>query len=205
VKVTKETVAENRTHLVQAAARLIREKGVDGVGVAEICQAAGLTHGALYAQFPSKEALAAAAFDEAFEHSFSKLTASAQKNGASLKSYLDFLISARQRDNIIGCPLTASASDIARRDEALSSSFAEGFERMVDAIEAVLGRNNGELGSRDRALTIVAAEIGAIAVARAIAKSKPALSNRVLTAAHRVLGSLEGEQAPSRSAKRRKT
>jgi AcrR family transcriptional regulator len=62
MKVTKEKATENRAALVRAASRLFRERGIDGVGVAEISKKAGLTHGALYAQFPSKEALAAEAF-----------------------------------------------------------------------------------------------------------------------------------------------
>src|SRR5437879_10460328 len=75
LKVTKEKAAENRAALVQAAGRLFRERGIDGVGVAEISKKAGLTHGALYAQFPSKEALAAEAFASAFKHGFEQLTA----------------------------------------------------------------------------------------------------------------------------------
>ena len=55
MKVTKEKSAENRAALVETAARLFRERGIDGVGVAEISKAAGLTHGALYGQFPSKD------------------------------------------------------------------------------------------------------------------------------------------------------
>ena len=62
LKVSKEKAAENRAALVQAAGILIRERGIDGVGVAEISQKAGLTHGALYAQFPSKDALAPIVF-----------------------------------------------------------------------------------------------------------------------------------------------
>ena len=65
MKVSKEQVAQNREALIQAAARMFREHGIDGVGVAEICKRAGLTHGALYAQFASKNALAAEAFAEA--------------------------------------------------------------------------------------------------------------------------------------------
>jgi AcrR family transcriptional regulator len=62
MKVTKEKATENRAALLRAASRLFQERGIDGVGVAEISKKAGLTHGALYAQFPSKEALAAEAF-----------------------------------------------------------------------------------------------------------------------------------------------
>ena len=60
--VSKEQTALNRDALLQAASRLLREKGIDGVGVAEIAKEAGLTHGALYKHFPSKDVLAAEAF-----------------------------------------------------------------------------------------------------------------------------------------------
>ena len=66
MRVSKKQAAENREALLQAANRLFRQRGIDGVGVAEIADEAGLTHGALYAHFPSKEALAA----EAFSHGF---------------------------------------------------------------------------------------------------------------------------------------
>src|ERR1700686_1557683 len=74
MKVTKEKAAENRAALVQAAGRLFRERGIDGVGVAEISKKAGLTHGALYAQFPSKEALAAEAFASGLKPGMEKMT-----------------------------------------------------------------------------------------------------------------------------------
>jgi len=61
MKISKEKAAENRQALIQAASRLFKEKGIDGVGVAEISKAAGLTHGALYAHFSSKDELAAEA------------------------------------------------------------------------------------------------------------------------------------------------
>jgi TetR/AcrR family transcriptional repressor of nem operon len=65
VFVSREQTALNRGSLLQAASRLFREKGIDGVGVAEIAKEAGLTHGALYKHFPSKDVLAAEAFSHA--------------------------------------------------------------------------------------------------------------------------------------------
>src|SRR5579862_5333498 len=57
---------ETHRKVVRAAAAAIRAKGPDGVGVADIMAEAGLTHGGFYAHFPSKEALVAAAVEEAF-------------------------------------------------------------------------------------------------------------------------------------------
>ena len=67
MKVSKAQAAENREGIVEAAARLYREKGLDGVGVAEITRDAGLTHGGLYRHFESKDALAREACLRAFE------------------------------------------------------------------------------------------------------------------------------------------
>ena len=68
MKVTKEQSELNRQALLDAAARLFKQHGIDGVGVADICKAAGLTHGALYKHFADKQDLAA----QAFAHSFRK-------------------------------------------------------------------------------------------------------------------------------------
>lgn len=190
---------------MQAAARLFRERGIDGVGIADICEAAGLTHGALYAQFPSKEALAAEAFDEAFARGFPKLAKVGGTSGRSLEAYLDFLISSRQRDNLAGCPLTASTSEVSRKDKALSASFSKGFEKMVGTIESAVSQDLPASVRHDIALTIIAAEIGAIAVARATAKARPDLSNKVLAAARRVLAEAGGApRATGRITRRRR-
>lgn len=203
MKVTREKTEENREKLVQAAARLFRERGIDGVGVAEICEAAGLTHGALYAQFPSKEALAAAAFDEAFARAYPVMKTAGGMPAPSLRDHLEFLISPQQRDNLGGCPLTASASEVARKDKTLSASFSRGFEQMVAVVESAMDRIVPASERRDRALTMIAAEIGVIAVARAAAKSRPDLSNRVLAAARRVLTKV-GDAPPGPRRVRRK-
>src|SRR6201994_40159 len=65
VKVSREQVAEHRARILDAAARLYRLRGFDDVAVAEVMKEAGLTHGAFYGYFPSKEALIAEAVGHA--------------------------------------------------------------------------------------------------------------------------------------------
>ena len=72
MRVTKEKAAENRARILGAAARLFRERGLSGVGVDALGEAAGMTHGSLYSQFGSKERLAAEALAEALSRSASK-------------------------------------------------------------------------------------------------------------------------------------
>ena len=67
MKVSREQAAENRERIVQVAAKLFRERGFDGIGVADLMKAAGLTHGGFYGHFGSKEDLAAEASDRALK------------------------------------------------------------------------------------------------------------------------------------------
>ncbi|MDB5427277.1 MAG: TetR/AcrR family transcriptional regulator, partial [Phenylobacterium sp.] len=175
-------------------------RGIDGVGVAEISKAAGLTHGALYAQFPSKQALVGEALAHGLASGHAHMTASKPHGAPTLSDQLDLYLSLDHRDNLAGgCAMAASASEIARQDEAVSARFAEGFEQMVEAIQATLEPTMLSADARARALTIGAAMIGGVAMARAAAKSRPDLSDEIMAAVHRVLGEVGGEGGePSR-------
>jgi len=191
MKVSREKAAENRETLVTAASRLFREQGIDGVGVADISKAAGLTHGALYAQFDSKQALAAQALAHGLRRAEVPLKHAADKGG--LGACLDFYLSPKQRDNLAGgCAMAASASEIARQDVSVSTEFANGLERMTAIIEATLDRALPPKSRRQRALSITASLIGAIAASRAVAKSDPKLANEIIAAARQVLEEVGG-------------
>jgi len=191
MRITKQQSAENRSALIQAAARLFRKHGIDGVGVAEISKEAGLTHGALYAHFPSKEALAAEALTYGLLRGYTTMTAPKDGRTPTLADYLDFYVSPAHRDNVAaGCAISASASEIGRQDAGLSARFTEGLTRMVEAVERALGEPTSKREGHQRALTIVAAMVGSVALARATAKSRPELSDDILVAVRRVLGDL---------------
>ena len=81
MKVSREQAAANRAAVVKAASRLFRSHGFDGVGVAEITRAAGLTHGGFYGQFASKDALAEEACDQAFAETVNRLQARLDEPG----------------------------------------------------------------------------------------------------------------------------
>src|SRR5580700_1120116 len=194
VKVTKEKSAETRAALVETASRLFRERGIDGVGVAEISKAAGLTHGALYGQFPSKQALVAEALAHGMAASQAHMTARKPHRAPTLSDQLDLYLALDHRDNLAGgCAMAASASEIARQDEAVSARLAEGFEQMVGSVQAALKPTSLGADDRARALTIAAAMIGGVAMARAAAKSRPDLSDEIMAAVRRVLGQVGGE------------
>jgi TetR/AcrR family transcriptional repressor of nem operon len=183
VFVSKEMTGLNRGALLGAASRLFREKGIDGVGVAEIAKEAGLTHGALYKHFPSKEALAAEAFYHPIATKNAEKASSDEHPKRSFEEHLDAMFSVKHRDNLAnGCPMTASASEIARQGPAVAASFTRAFKEGVTSLEASI---KGKMpGSRRRQLAVsaLAAQIGAIAVARAVAQIDPSFSEEVLGA-----------------------
>ncbi|MGF6602323.1 TetR/AcrR family transcriptional repressor of nem operon [Paraburkholderia sp. GAS448] len=195
MKVTKEKSAENRARLIETAGRLFRERGIDGVGVAEICKQAGLTHGALYAQFSTKQDIAAEALAHGQELGYRCLMDTNGGRPPTLDHFLEYYLSMETRDNLAGsCAMSASASEIGRQDENVSASFTDGFNKVAKAIEAAEGPNALGPSTRERALTITAALIGGVAVARGVAKANPALSEEVLQALKNVLGTI-GEGA----------
>src|SRR3984957_2276950 len=194
MKVTKEKSAENRAALVETAARLFRWRGLDGVAAAEISEATALTRGGLYGQFPSKQALVAEALAHGMAASQAYMTATKPHGAPTLSDQLDLYLALDHRDNLAGgCAMAASASEIARQDEAVSVRLAEGFEQMVGSVEAALKPTTLGADDRARALTIAAAMIGGVAMARAAAKSRPDLSDEIMAAVRRVLGEVGGE------------
>jgi TetR/AcrR family transcriptional repressor of nem operon len=183
MRVSKEKSAENREALLTAASRLFREKGVDGVGVAEVAKEAGLTHGALYAHFPSKDLLAAEAFSHGFAEGMDRARLWAGDRQPSFEEHLSALYATRARDDLTtSCPMTASASDVGRQGAALSRSFAQAFEEEVAMMAGAIDEAVPQEVRRQLAVASIAAQIGAMAVARAVAKTDAALSDEVLMA-----------------------
>jgi TetR/AcrR family transcriptional repressor of nem operon len=188
MRISKEKAAENRTALIRAASKLFRERGIDGVGVAEISKEAGLTHGALYAHFKSKEELALEALSYGFEQTRVRMAADCVDGKPDLDAYLDYYLSSEDRDAYgERCPMAAAASEIGRQDTAISACFAEGYMVMVRAFERQIAAAHPGEDALARAMVVVATMIGAQAVARGTAKGDPALSNQVLKATRRIV------------------
>lgn len=181
MKISKEKSEANRAALVETASRLFREKGIDGVGVAEISKLAGLTHGALYAHFPSKEALAAEALAWSLEQGNAKLYTGTVDGEPDLERFLSDYLAVDSLDNYAEhCAMAASASEIGRQDVAISAKFTEGYMVLVRAFERRVAANNPDVNALATAMGIVAAMVGALSVARATAKARPEVSAEVL-------------------------
>jgi TetR/AcrR family transcriptional repressor of nem operon len=191
LKVSKERVAEHRAALVETAKKLLQERGFDGAGVLDISREAGLTQGALYGQFKSKEALAA----EACRDAFAKGAAAWQQLGEdapdALLAYLDtYLSDAHVQDVGAGCLMAACVSEVRRQAPAIGEAFAVGFEAMVELVQRALPATSPPEATRARALTLVSAMVGSVALARALEQSDPALAAEIIAAARAELRAL---------------
>jgi TetR/AcrR family transcriptional repressor of nem operon len=161
-----EETAAKHERIVKEASRLFRERGFDNVSVAEVMKAAGLTHGAFYAHFGSKEELQAAAVAYGQKVSLGRAQRS---NSRSKGSFADRYLSRRHRDNPgDGCTMAALAQEVARSTPELKAAFEQGLEEILPAIR----------GERKEAIFQAAAMIGGVVLARAV--QDPRLSDEIL-------------------------
>jgi TetR/AcrR family transcriptional repressor of nem operon len=162
----KETAARHEL-IVKEASRLFRERGFENVTVGEIIKAAGLTHGAFYAHFDSKEELQAAAVAYGQKVSLGRVQRSKSKK--SKESFADRYLSRSHRDNPgDGCTMAALAQEVARSTPELKAAFEHGFEE-------ILSEQGGE---RKEAIFQTDALLGGVVLARAVQNSR--LSDEIL-------------------------
>ena len=167
--------AESKSRILEAAARQLRAKGPNRVSVAEIMSNAGLTHGAFYAHFDSKNALVAEAVSEMFTDAGDRAVGlsdwpayEGEELRAALRTFLKAYLSASHRDKPEGgCPLPALAAEISRADVRTRNNFTIGLNRMTARIENALSRLARTEADAD-ARAVVAQMVGAVSLARAI-------------------------------------
>jgi len=180
MKVSREQVAQNRKRIIGAAGKLFREKGFDGIGVADIMKAAGLTHGGFYGHFASKEDLAAqACAGTSTVDPWIELSARTPKNplGAIVTSYL----SPRHRDNPgTGCLFAALGPEVSRQRNTIRRAFTAGLRGKLDVLATIV-TGQTKAAKRKRALATMSGLVGALVLARAV--DDPALSDEILSAA----------------------
>ncbi len=126
MKVTKAQAQANRAHIVETASTLFRERGYDGVSVADLMAAAGFTHGGFYKHFRSKADL----MSEAAACGFAQMEASTGE--AERATLIERYLSREHRDAPgDGCTLAALSADAARQPEEIKAVFAQGMERLL--------------------------------------------------------------------------
>ena len=175
---------ETHEKLLKIAGRALREKGPDGVAVADVMKQAGLTHGGFYAHFKSKDALLVEALEGVFAHSKQKFRAATEGMPPrhALAAYIDFYVSQRHRDNPVnGCPVTALNSDLPRQSKAFRKAFDDGAKMLVSSMETRIREAGVDGDAHALAASVLSAMAGAVAISRAI--SDRVLSDQMLETA----------------------
>jgi TetR/AcrR family transcriptional repressor of nem operon len=154
-----------RQRIVEVASRQFREHGLAAVGIAGIMSDAGLTNGAFYAHFDSKEDLVREVLSHAgFRNKLSK----AAENGTGLEGAIRDYLSQNHRDNPgQGCPTSALVAEIARHPRATRDAFTGKVDDVIELIAAGLDAAS-EPERRRKAVAVYALMVGALQLARAV-------------------------------------
>lgn len=176
MKVTKAQARENRERIVETASVLFRERGYDGVSVADLMAAAGFTHGGFYKHFGSKADLMSEAAASSFSQSVAKTA------DASIADFLQQYLSREHRDTPgHGCTMAALCADASRQPEPIKATFAAGIESQLATLLSsdVTETQSEQLGIRANRIAAMAQAVGAIVLSRACPDDSP-LADEIL-------------------------
>jgi TetR/AcrR family transcriptional repressor of nem operon len=202
MKVTKAQAEANRALVVETASQLFRERGFDGVGVADLMAAAGFTHGGFYKQFGSKADLMA----EATACGIAQTGALAE--GVDAAEFTRHYLSREHRDSrATGCTMAALSGDAARQPDSVRVAFADGVENLL----ARLGQKGASSGPADaaqaraRLIDVLSHAVGALVLSRACPDDSPLADEILAVCREAILGSPTPPGAEKAKARRRKS
>ena len=164
----KEHKQATRQRIIETACRRLKRDGIDGSGVATLMADAGLTNGAFYAHFPSKENLVATAVADQLREQRESLSAVAPGR-AGVEQYVREYLSAGHRDNPgDGCPSAALLDEIGRCTDATRQAYTDGLLAVIDDVAARLAPHDPP-SARAKTLSVFALMAGTLQLSRALA------------------------------------
>jgi TetR/AcrR family transcriptional regulator, transcriptional repressor for nem operon len=167
MRYSKDHKQETRERIVEAAGRRFKRDGIEGAGLAAVMSDAGLTNGAFYGHFTSKEDLVANVLADqlrAQRHSFD----AQPSDRAGLEAFVRAYLSPEHRDQCAeGCPSAALLDEITRRPDATRQVFTDELLGVIDDIASRLEPTNAEAARID-ALTMFGLMVGTLQLARAL-------------------------------------
>jgi AcrR family transcriptional regulator len=168
VRYGKEHKQATRRRIIETAGRRLKRDGIDGSGIATLMADAGLTNGAFYAHFASKEDLVATAVADQLREQRTALSAQAPDR-AGAEQYVRAYLSAGHRDNPgEGCPSAALLDEIGRCTDATKQAYTDGLLAVIDDIAARLAPDDPQ-SARVKTLSVFAMMAGTLQLSRALA------------------------------------
>src|SRR4051794_20392621 len=182
MRVSRIQAAENRQAVINVASRLFRERGFDGIGLKDLMEGAGLTQGAFYKQFASKEDLAVEASRRALESASHRWSEAAEQNPDDpLSAVLAFYLSRDHREEKMdGCPIVALGSDAARQGPDVKAAFEAGIKAHLEVLGRLIAQTGGD-ELNGKAMAILSTMVGAVTLSRVV--NDPDLAEALLNAA----------------------
>ncbi|HSV39147.1 MAG TPA: TetR/AcrR family transcriptional regulator [Nocardioidaceae bacterium] len=175
----KEHKEATRQRIIESSSRRFKESGVDGSGIATLMADAGLTNGAFYAHFDSKDDLVASVVAEELSRQADAFAA-LPSGKAGLRGFVHEYLSTEHRDKPdVGCPSAALLDEIVRCTDTAKSAYTTGAQRILDEIASRLAPRNPP-SARGRAIGLYTMMVGTLQLSRAV--SDPKFSNEVLEA-----------------------
>src|SRR5215204_176038 len=163
----KDHKLATRRRIIEGAGRRLKRDGIDGSGVATLMADAGLTNGAFYAHFESKDDLVTTVIADQLRAQCESLSALAPGR-AGIEQFLRSYLSVQHRDDRDdGCPSAALLDEIARSPRATKTAYTHGMLAMADEIAARLAPHDPQ-SERDTVLGIFAMAIGTLQLSRAL-------------------------------------
>jgi TetR/AcrR family transcriptional regulator, transcriptional repressor for nem operon len=185
---------QTRERILRAAARAIRKYGYEGVGVADVMKDAGLTHGGFYAHFESRDALLAAAAEQAGLESAASLARALTKAkpGEELMAIVDTYLAdshVTAAENGLGCAIAAAGTEVPRQCPEVRRAVTRRIKELIGLVEQQLPEW-GKSSAHEKAMPVVATLIGALMLARAV--DDPQLSKGIRKSARELIHGAAG-------------
>ncbi|WP_085025116.1 TetR/AcrR family transcriptional regulator [Ensifer aridi] len=181
MRVSRAQAEANREAVINAASRLFREHGFDGIGLKDLMKGAGLTQGGFYKQFESKDDLAAQASKRAMEHATRRWSAVAAASPDPLEALIELYLSPGHREEKSdGCPLVALGADAARQSEEVRAPFQDGVQAHLQILEELMPEAESPK-TYGKAMAMLSLMVGAVTISRILNDEE--MSQRFLEAA----------------------
>ncbi|MGR4851888.1 TetR family transcriptional regulator [Streptomyces sp. LARHCF252] len=188
-----------RQRIIEAAGRRLKRDGIDGSGVSALMKDAGLTNGALYTHFASKDDLVATVIADQLRTQNATIVTQAAPGRAGLEQIVRWYLSAQHRDSSDdGCPSAALLDELRRCTDLTKQAYTDGVLMVIDGIAARLAPDD-PLSVRTTVLSAYAMMAGTLQLSRALADRQ--LADELLEQGIRnALSLLNVEHEPARTA-----
>jgi TetR/AcrR family transcriptional repressor of nem operon len=173
MKVSKEVMAEHKEQIIAAAARRYRERGFDGISVADLMQEVGLTHGGFYRHFSSKDELIARSVLRAVSDTITEWRKIADDAaGDRLEAVIHYYLSMRHHDHPeTGCLAAALGCELTRLPSSIKDAVTNGERQMIDFLSGIAAGKTKVLRRR-QAIVAFASMVGGMTLARMTSDSE---------------------------------